>query len=162
VDRSFSCHRPNSMPSRMRKGLPLSPSTPTSSLLSVLLAGTLTILAGAGVSAQNVVSAPKANASPTRDGASGKRIYSSHGCYECHGGEGQGSTLSGPRIGPDPIPFPAFVQYLRQPVGQMPPYTAKVISDTELANIYAFLKSLPRPNAAPSIRLLNGEAKTAR
>lgn len=162
MGRSFSSHRLNSVPSRVRKGLPLSPSTPSGSLLSVLLAGTLMILASVGASAQKVESSPKANASPTRDAANGKRIYSSHGCYECHGGEGQGSTLSGPRVGPDPIPFPAFVHYLRQPVGQMPPYTAQVISDAELANIYAFLKSLPRPNSAQSIRLLNGEEKTAR
>ena len=112
------------------------------------------LLACAGVHAQSVKSAPNLNLLPTSDAAGGRRIYSSHGCYECHGGEGQGSTLSGPRIGPDPIPFPAFVQYLRQPLGQMPPYTAKVISDAELANIYAFLKSLPKPSSPQSIRLL--------
>jgi len=85
----------------------------------------------------------------------GKRIYASYGCYECHGREGQGSKLTGPRIAPDPTEFSAFVQYIRQPAGQMPPYTSKVLSDTELADIYAFLKSLPQPLAAKSIPALN-------
>jgi hypothetical protein len=44
----------------------------------------------------------------------------------------------------------------------MPPYTINVISDGELANIYAFLESLPKPASAESIRLLNGEKKTSR
>ncbi len=113
------------------------------------------IVACPAASAQAMKTAPKVNPSPTGDAAIGKRIYSSHGCYDCHGGEGQGSVLTGPRIGPDPIPFPAFVQYLRQPMGQMPPYTAKVISDAELENVYAFLKSLPKPAPAKTIRLLN-------
>ncbi len=120
------------------------------------------ILASADASAQNVKSAPKANAAPVGDAVRGKLIYSSHGCYECHGGQGQGSTQSGPRVGPDPIPFPAFVAYLRQPAGQMPPYTANVISDADLANIYAFLRSLPKPAFGQSLRLLNREKKTSR
>jgi hypothetical protein len=40
-------------------------------------------------------------------------------------------------------------------MGEMPPYTAKVVSDQDLADIYAFLQSLPRPPDPKSIRLLN-------
>lgn len=86
----------------------------------------------------------------------GQRLYTSYGCYECHGGEGQGSVQTGgSRLGPVQIPFASFVSYVRQPAGQMPPYTKKAVSDAELADIYAFLKS--RPEAAPSkgIALLN-------
>jgi mono/diheme cytochrome c family protein len=86
----------------------------------------------------------------------GQRLYASYGCYECHGGEAQGSVQTGgSRLGPVQIPFASFVSYVRQPAGQMPPYTKKVVSDAELADIYAFLKS--RPEAAPSkgIALLN-------
>jgi mono/diheme cytochrome c family protein len=140
----------------------LSPSITGAFSVSVLLFSALLILASADDSAQNVKLAPKANASPVGDAARGKLIYSSYGCYECHGGQGQGSTLSGPRVGPDPIPFRAFLGYLRQPAGQMPPYTANVISDADLANIYAFLESLPKPASAQSLRLLNREKKTSR
>jgi ubiquinol-cytochrome c reductase cytochrome c subunit len=36
----------------------------------------------------------------------------------------------------------------------MPPFTAKVVSDAELADIYAFLRSLPQPPDADTISLL--------
>ncbi len=85
----------------------------------------------------------------------GKELYTSYGCYECHGREAQGSRFSGPRLGPDPMEFSALARYIRQPVGQMPPYTKKVVSDADLADIYAFLKSLPAPPPAKSIPLLN-------
>jgi ubiquinol-cytochrome c reductase cytochrome c subunit len=88
----------------------------------------------------------------------GKQIYMSYGCFECHGREGQGSVLSGPRVGPHPTPFSAFVKYIRQPKGQMPPYTEKVVSDAELADIYAFLQSLPQPPDPKSIPLLSSES----
>src|SRR5437870_11704715 len=93
---------------------------------------------------------------PVRSGdpKGGKRLYTSYGCYQCHGYEGQGAQATGPRLGPDPIPFTEFVAYLREPRGEMPPYTAKVVSDQELTDIYAFLKSLPRPPDARTISLL--------
>ena len=37
----------------------------------------------------------------------------------------------------------------------MPPYTSKVVSDSEMADIYAFLQSLPQPPAVKDIPLLN-------
>jgi mono/diheme cytochrome c family protein len=83
----------------------------------------------------------------------GRKLFEDYGCYECHGHEGQGGA-AGPRIAPKPILFAAFVKYVRQPANQMPPYTAKVVSDSELADIYAFLSSIPAPPAARDIPLL--------
>jgi hypothetical protein len=37
----------------------------------------------------------------------------------------------------------------------MPPYTAKVMSDQDFADIYAYLQSRPRPPAVQSIPLLS-------
>jgi hypothetical protein len=37
----------------------------------------------------------------------------------------------------------------------MPPYTSKVVSDAELTDIHAFLRTIPTPPAAKSIPLLN-------
>jgi mono/diheme cytochrome c family protein len=86
----------------------------------------------------------------------GQRLFNAYGCYECHGGEGQGSTQTGgSRIGPIRIPFPAFVTYVRQPTAQMPPYSAKAVSDADLADIYVFLQSRPESTPAKSIPLLN-------
>lgn len=86
----------------------------------------------------------------------GERLFVSYGCYECHGFQGQGSTSTGgSRLGPPQIPLSAFVSYVREPTGQMPPYTAKAASNEDLAEIYDFLKSLPAPPALKTIPLLN-------
>jgi mono/diheme cytochrome c family protein len=83
----------------------------------------------------------------------GKKIFDSYGCYQCHGHDGHGGA--GARLAPNPISFTAFSKYVRQPTGEMPPYTAKVVSDQELADIYAFLHSLPAPPPVKNIPLLN-------
>jgi len=86
----------------------------------------------------------------------GQRLYNDYGCYECHGFQGQGSaSTGGARLGPPRIPLSAFVSYIRQPTGEMPPYTAKVVSDEDAAEIYNFLKSVPPPAPLKSIPLLN-------
>src|SRR5438552_9462615 len=77
--------------------------------------------------------------------ANGKRLYTTYGCYQCHGREAQGSSATGPRIGPNPVAFAASARYVRQPNGQMPPYTSKVVSEAELADIYTFVQALPQP-----------------
>lgn len=85
----------------------------------------------------------------------GKRVYTKDGCYECHGREGQGGVVTGPRIGPNPIPFDAFSSYVRRPTREMPPYTSKVLTDQELADIYAFLQARAQPPATKPAALLN-------
>jgi mono/diheme cytochrome c family protein len=97
-----------------------------------------TILTGIGALLLAVTCAPGR-------AADGKHLYMAYGCYQCHGREAQGSSSTGPRIGPNPVAFAAFARYVRQPSGQMPPYTSKVVSESELADIYAFVQALPQP-----------------
>jgi ubiquinol-cytochrome c reductase cytochrome c subunit len=73
------------------------------------------------------------------------------GCHACHGREGQGSPTAGPRLGPNPTALSAFTRYVRAPRGTMPPYTEKVITERELADIHAFLQARPRAAAIDSI-----------
>lgn len=96
--------------------------------------------------------APSGSA-PAGNTEAGKKLFTSYGCYECHGRAAHGGV--GPRLGPDALPFAAFVQYVRHPAATMPPYTAKVVSDQDLADIYAFLKTLSPPPQAKNIPLLN-------
>jgi mono/diheme cytochrome c family protein len=96
----------------------------------------------------------KPTETPSGNAENGKQVFNKNGCYECHGHEGQGSSMTGPRIAPDPVPFDVLARYVRKPMGEMPPYTAKVVSDQELADIYAFLQSRPHPQAAKNIPLL--------
>ena len=98
---------------------------------------------------------PKAGQAPAGNKENGRKIFASYGCYQCHGREGQGGLGTGPKLGPRPIVFAAFSMYVRQPTGQMPPYTSKVVSDQDLADMYAFLQSLPAPPSPKTIPLLN-------
>ena len=91
---------------------------------------------------------------PAGDAKNGRKLFAADGCYQCHGYEAQGATPTGPRLGPRPIAFAQFSKYVRQPTGQMPPYTAKSIPDKDLADIYAFLQSLTAPPDVSSIPAL--------
>jgi len=106
---------------------------------------------------QSLKPSPAAAAATTpANTANGERLFQKDGCYECHGFEGQGSSSTGAsRLGPPRIPLSAFLAYVREPSGEMPPYTAKALSDKDLEEIYNFLKSVPSPPSAKSISLLN-------
>lgn len=97
---------------------------------------------------------PKSTNASAGNAENGKRLFMKDGCYECHGREGQGSNMSGPRIAPNPPPLEVILGYVRKPTGEMPPYTAKVISDQELTDIYAYLKSRPAPSKEKAAQLL--------
>ena len=112
------------------------------------------ILASA-LGAQAQEGASKAGAAPSGNAQNGKKIFANYGCYQCHGREAQGGEGTGPRLAPRPIAFAAFQKYVRQPTGQMPPYTAKVVTEQELADIYAFLSGQPQPPAAKSLPQLS-------
>ena len=107
------------------------------------------LLAAAALSAQTPAAAPAGNAQ------NGRKLFESDGCYQCHGREAQGGLGTGPRLAPKPIAYTAVQKYIRQPTGQMPPYTAKVVSDKDLADIYAFLQSRTAPPPVKDIPLLN-------
>ena len=85
----------------------------------------------------------QAQGAPPGDAPNGKRIYMADGCYQCHGTVGQGSRPTGPHIAPNPVPYEGFAAQLRHPANTMPPYTSVVLSEQELADIYAYLVSIP-------------------
>jgi mono/diheme cytochrome c family protein len=103
--------------------------------------------------AQAPAPASKASSAPSGNAENGKRVYVAKGCWECHDYEGQGGA--GPRIGPPRLSLTALTAYIRQPKGQMPPYQAKVLSDSDAADIYAFLQSVPKPVPVKSTPLLD-------
>jgi ubiquinol-cytochrome c reductase cytochrome c subunit len=125
----------------------------------VVAAIIFTAVFGAGArfaAAQTQTGAQSASASakpgaPGGDAKNGKAIYTTAGCYECHGREAQGGVGTGPRLGPSPLPYQAFAYQVRSPRDQMPPYTAKVLSDAQLADIYAFVQSAPQPPKVDSL-----------
>ena len=90
---------------------------------------------------------------PKGNAENGKALFMKFGCYECHGREAQGA-VTGPRLNQNPITYARFTAYIRKPSGEMPPYTIKVVSEQQAADIYAFLQSLPKPPALESVPLL--------
>lgn len=91
---------------------------------------------------------------PTGNAENGKRLFLRDGCFQCHGTVGQGSK-DGARIGPPVLNVQALIRYVRRPTGAMPAFTAKVVTDAELTDIYAYLRSVPAPQAIKDIPLLN-------
>jgi mono/diheme cytochrome c family protein len=86
----------------------------------------------------------------------GKIAFMEHGCWQCHGTMGQGSiaTSNGKRLAPDPMPWDAFSGFVRSTTGAMPPFSEKILSDADLADIYAYLQSIPKPPDVGNIPLL--------
>lgn len=94
----------------------------------------------------------------------GKAVYLKAACHGCHGTVGQGGP--GGRLAPKPLPSAAFTGIVRK--GRMsnpranrhwagmPPFSAKFLSDAEVADIHAYLSSIPDPPAVSSVPLLSG------
>jgi mono/diheme cytochrome c family protein len=109
---------------------------------------------GSGQQEQPAAPAGADTAAPPGNAENGKKLWNTVGCYECHGYSAQGGP-SGARLAPNPPAFSVLLKYVRAPKGEMPPYTSKVISDAQLADIYAYIKSIPKPPDVKSIPLLN-------
>jgi mono/diheme cytochrome c family protein len=84
----------------------------------------------------------------------GKALYRETGCYQCHGLAGQGAPMTGPRVSRTEFAFDGFLNQLRRPANQMPPYEAVVLSDQDAADIYVYLRQMPVPPDPNSIPLL--------
>ena len=97
--------------------------------------------------------------SPTGDAKKGKDVYVKFGCYGCHDYSGQGGTgaATGPRLIGLSMTQSAFTAFLRSPTRpvNMPPYTAKVMTDAQATDLYAYIKTFPPSPAAKDIPLLN-------
>jgi mono/diheme cytochrome c family protein len=93
----------------------------------------------------------------------GKDLFVKYSCYACHGYNGQGSG-NGARLVPMRMNAVGFANFVRNP-GRMPPYGSQVLSDAQLADLFAFIRSLPGSPQAKDIPLLAkiiGEARPAR
>jgi len=121
---------------------------------ALVMFASLLILPAKSARAGTTSPAPQDEKPPAGNTQNGKKLYTNYGCFECHGHQAEGTSAGGPRLGPKPISFPVFAKYIRQPAGQMPPFTVKVTSDADLADIYAFLQSLPQPPKPDTIPAL--------
>ncbi len=84
----------------------------------------------------------------------GKAAFIQHGCWQCHGTEGQGGQ-AGARLAPDPMPLETFTAFVRTSNRAMPPYPEAVLSNEDLADIHAYLETIPKQADYKDIPLLN-------
>ena len=91
------------------------------------------------------------------DATRGKAAFMKNGCWQCHGTEGQGSaiTSAGKVLAPDPLPYEGFAAFVRSTDRAMPPYSEKILPNEDLADIHAYLASIPKPKDHKTIPLLS-------
>lgn len=89
--------------------------------------------------------AAQAPAEPRGDAAGGAKLFVDRACWQCHGLAAQGGGIAGPRLAGRVQVWAAFAAYVRRPTEEMIPYTAKVLPEQELADIFAWLRALPPP-----------------
>jgi mono/diheme cytochrome c family protein len=99
----------------------------------------------------------QAQDAPHGDAGNGKRIYLAVGCFTCHGRSGRGGALNGPApiLASSALPFDGFKGQIRDPSNDMPAYSDAVLSDKDIADIFAFVESLPGPRSPKDISILN-------
>jgi mono/diheme cytochrome c family protein len=118
------------------------------------IAVTALAVAAFGIAASAVAQAQDV---PPGDAANGKRIYLKDGCFTCHGRVGQGGSYSGPApiLAHTALPFDGFKGQIRNPVNDMPAFSEAILSDKDIADIYAFVESLPGPGSPKDHPILN-------
>ena len=90
--------------------------------------------------------------------ANGESVYLHVGCFTCHGTVGHGGAA--PRLAPNTLPLPGFTTWVRNGTpgwtvaSGMPAFPLSVVSDADLADIRAYLASLPAPPPVAEIPLL--------
>jgi mono/diheme cytochrome c family protein len=124
------------------------------SLGSLMLAtlASLALVAGALAQSSGTQSSAPGSAG---NSANGKRVYLADGCFYCHGTTGAGGGIAGPRLAPNPLPLEGVKAKVRTASGRMPVYSPAVLKDAEIADIVAYLQSIPQGKEAKDIPALN-------
>ena len=101
--------------------------------------------------------AARAQDAPPGDAVEGKRLFLAVGCFLCHGRAGQGGAMNGPApiLAKTQMPLEGFKGQLRQPINDMPGYSEALMSDKQVADIYAFVQSLPGPRPTKDMPIFN-------
>ena len=106
-------------------------------------------LAHAGTRAAQTGPAAGANA-PVGNAEAGKAVWAlgNTSCRNCHGGDGEGAF--GPALAGRKLTYARFRNYVRNPLGRMPAYIEKELTDQEIADLAAYFDGLPpAPKQSP-------------
>lgn len=122
-------------------------------LAPVVLGGVALSIATAEAQTSTKPVPARAEAASAGSVPNGKDLYLKYSCYACHNYAGHGGT-AGPRLVPMRRTVESFTTFLRNPT-TMPPYSTKVLSDAQLADLWAYIRTLPESPSAKAIPLLN-------
>ena len=70
---------------------------------------------------------------------SGEELYDGH-CRQCHGAEGRGAKA--PSLIPFDWTYKEALDLIRHPICDVPPIPASAVSDAQVAQIVAYLKTI--------------------
>ena len=113
------------------------------------------LLLGALISSSSAMAqTPAAVTAGSGNAETGKKLLVTYACFACHGSSGRAGGAA-PAITPSTRSAEALIKYVRKPAGAMPPYTSKSISDRELTDIAAYLRTIPKDPDPKTIPLLN-------
>jgi mono/diheme cytochrome c family protein len=101
-----------------------------------------------GLTAQAQTQPPSA---PAGNAEAGKDLYLRYSCYACHGYDGHGGA--GARLVPMRMTLERFTAYVHNP-RQMPPYSTTLLTDMQLADVWAYITSMAVSPEAKDIPLL--------
>lgn len=93
------------------------------------------------------------------DPARGRELFASRGCADCHGHQAEGmggahadDDMTVPTLAQTSLSLQRVIEQVRHPHDYMRSYGVTDVSDAELAAIYAYLQSRPRPaQVVPSV-----------
>ena len=124
--------------------------------MKVLTKVAVTAAAVATIAAAALV-AVQAQDAPRGDAANGKRLYLADGCFTCHGRSGQGGAYNTPApiLAHTAMPFDGFKGQIRNPINDMPAFPTAILSDKDIADIYAFVETLAGPRSPKDFPILN-------
>jgi mono/diheme cytochrome c family protein len=92
-------------------------------------------------------------ATPAGDAKIGSDLYLKKGCWECHGYSG--ANGSGAPLVLTSLNATGFMNYIRNPkTNNMPLYSAKVVSDKDAADLFAYIKTFKKPPEVKDVPLL--------
>jgi len=86
------------------------------------------------------------------DATAGRAAFMAYGCWQCHGTVGQGGS-AGPAL-PRDFPLDALTAKLRTHSGRMPVFSQRILPDTDVANIAAYIHAFPSDPPVDQIPLL--------
>jgi mono/diheme cytochrome c family protein len=113
----------------------------------MLLRGALLLVVAAAAMAVVRLESPDEpghHADATPAGTGGQQLFVAVGCAHCHGDRAEGGSMAPAIRG---ITSSEVQRQVRMPAGIMPPFSAAVISDTELRRIAGYVASLARPRS---------------